>query len=407
MGALAARLGDVATGAAGAIARTSPPSVEPIAADKRVVRVLHVVETALGGCGTYLNEIVPLQAARLGLANVRVVAPDRHLEQMRAIDPSLLRPFRRSGRLSGLFHLGVAVMAALRRDRPTVVHAHSTFAGVIVRLLGLVHGRSVVIVYCPHGWAFDVESAPLLRRAVRFAERVLALCCDQVIAISHAERQGGEAAGIPDARISVIHNGIAEAGPDVDAAAWPTGRRKVLFVGRLDPQKGLDILLDAVAGIADRVAVRVVGRAVVADDALPSQSDDVEYLGWLDAASVTRQMRACDVLVVPSRWEGFGLVALEAMRVGKPVIASTVGGLPEIVVDGVTGRLVRPADPRALRDALLGIGNDELRRMGEAGRTRFLRLFTSDRLADELDALYRSLLVAGEDAALRALAAHV
>ena len=77
------------------------------------------------------------------------------------------------------------------------------------------------------------------------------------------------------------------------------------------------------------------------------------------------------------------------MRVGKPVIASTVGGLPEIVLDGVTGRLVPPADPGAIRDALLGIEDDELLRMGEAGRARFLRLFTSDRLADELDALER------------------
>ncbi len=401
MGASATGLGAFAAGA------TARRSTDPGHAEERVVRVLHVVETALGGCGTYLNEIVPLQAARLGATNVRVVAPDRHLAQMRAIDPSLLRPFRRSGRLSGLLHLVVAVMAAFRRDRPTVVHAHSTFAGVIVRLLGLVHGRSVVIVYCPHGWAFDVESAPLLRRVVRFAERVLALCCDQVVAISHAERQGGEAAGIPDARISVIHNGIAPKGPDVDAADWPTTRRKVLFVGRLDPQKGLDILLDAVRDIPDRIAIRVVGRAVVGDDARPASSDDVEYLGWLDAGSVTRQMRACDVLVIPSRWEGFGLVALEAMRVGKPVIASTVGGLPEIVLDGVTGRLVPPADPGAIRDALLGIEDDELLRMGEAGRARFLRLFTSDRLADELDALYRSLLLAGEDAALRAIAAHV
>ena len=391
---------------AGETRRPARPLSEPVE-EGRVVRVLHVVETALGGCGTYLNEIVPLQAARLGAANVRVVAPDRHLGQMRAIDPALLRPFRRSGRLRGLVHLGLAVVVAFRRDRPTVVHAHSTFAGVIVRLLGLVHGRSVVIVYCPHGWAFDAQGAPFVRRAVRLAERILALCCDQVIAISHAERQGGEAAGIPDTRMSVIRNGIAPTGPDVDAADWPTGRRKVLFVGRLDPQKGLDILLEAVAAVPDRVAVRVVGRAVVAGDAMPTGAEAVEYLGWLDAASVTRQMRACDLLVVPSRWEGFGLVALEAMRVGKPVVASTVGGLPEIVVDGVTGRLVPPGDPAALRDALLGIEDGELRRMGEAGRARFLRLFTSDRLADELDALYRSLLVAGEDAARKALAAHV
>ncbi len=383
--------------------------------DAGVLRVLHVVETALGGCGTYLNEIVPLQIAHLGIGNVRVVAPDRHLRQMQAIDPCVVEPFRRAGRWRGLLRLTVAVIAACRAHRPSVVHAHSTVAGLVVRLLGLVQRRRFVVVYCPHGWAFDVESAGPLRRLARGAERLLSLCCDRVVAISDAEAERARAAGIALDRISVIPNGVgaslpasSTASPTASGAAWSTGRRKVLFVGRLDRQKGLDVLLAAVRGCADRLSVRVVGEPVVGDSRVaPAEDVDVDYLGWLDPDGVCRQMQACDVLVVPSRWEGFGLVAVEAMRAGKAVIASAVGGLPEIVLDGVTGRVVPPGDPFRLRDALLGITDEELRTMGAAGRERFLGRFTSDRLCEALDDLYRSLLLARAAARPPAAATHV
>jgi glycosyltransferase involved in cell wall biosynthesis len=101
-------------------------------------------------------------------------------------------------------------------------------------------------------------------------------------------------------------------------------------------------------------------------------------------------MAACDVVVMPSRWEGFGLVAIEAMRLAKPVVASGVGGLREIIVEGVTGRLVPAEDPVALREALLADSAQRRAQMGSDGRRRFLERYCIDRTHAQLLRLYAS-----------------
>jgi len=98
------------------------------------------------------------------------------------------------------------------------------------------------------------------------------------------------------------------------------------------------------------------------------------------------------VVVVPSRWEGFGLVALEAMRSGCAVLATRVGGLPEVVDEGVTGALFAPDDSDALVHLLVSLTETRLAEMGAAGRRRFEALFHVDRVVNELDAVYREVL---------------
>jgi glycosyltransferase involved in cell wall biosynthesis len=112
--------------------------------------------------------------------------------------------------------------------------------------------------------------------------------------------------------------------------------------------------------------------------------------GWLPPAEIEAFYRSADVVVVPSRWEGFGLIAVEAMRAELPVIASRVGGLPEIVVDGETGVLIPPADKGALVRALRDLSDEKLAAMGRAGRQRFLRYFTLDRVHRQIAELYAS-----------------
>ncbi len=121
----------------------------------------------------------------------------------------------------------------------------------------------------------------------------------------------------------------------------------------------------------------------------------VEFLGWLGHAGVAAQLNAADVVVMPSRWEGFGLVAIEAMRAGKPVVASAVGGLIEIVVDGVTGRLVPAGDAGALGAALSAFDRNGLSQMGDAGRVRFLQHYTSDKTNADLLRLYAEVVHRG------------
>jgi glycosyltransferase involved in cell wall biosynthesis len=287
-----------------------------------------------------------------------------------------------------LFQLGNTI----RTFRPDLIHAHSTFAGAIVRFLALFLPRMPKIVYCPHGWVFDTARSSGTRRWMEAAERIQSRRCAAIVSISYAEKAAGEAAGISPEKLIVIPNGLRPSARIRSSTAWDDHRIKALFVGRLDRQKGVDVLIEAVRNLQDSVCVRIVGESVVARQDSRSSLANVEYLGWLDQDAVASQIEACDLVVMPSRWEGFGLVAIEAMRAAKPVIASAVGGLVEIVVDGVTGRLVPVGNSSALSEALVSSSREQLLQMGRTGRERFLARYSIDKTHSNLMSLYQRLL---------------
>lgn len=356
------------------------------------MRVLHIAESAKGGVGTYLTEILPDQARRYGIDNVRALVPAQHAVHVTGVDRRLLATWRRRGR-SGLdvVRLAAAMRREIIRFAPDIVHAHSSFAGGVLRLLYGWKRPPFGIVYCPHGWAFDRGSSALKARLIERIEGSLAPAADRIVVISNHEREEGERIGIPPQRLSLIVNGIADL-PPVRPARWETDRIRMLFVGRLDTQKGFDTLLDAAEPIADRLSLRVIGKAVAGPGTTPRpHREHVEYLGWRSLAEIATEIAAADVVVVPSRWEGFGLVALEAMRGGCAVVASSVGGLREIVVDGATGHLVPADNPERLMAVLVLHDRETWRRMGQAGRERYETLFTAERMNGEIAALYRDL----------------
>jgi glycosyltransferase involved in cell wall biosynthesis len=146
--------------------------------------------------------------------------------------------------------------------------------------------------------------------------------------------------------------------------------------------------------VDEPIHLHVVGEAVVSKDSKASFAQpNVSYYGWLPRARVFDLIAGADAVVVPSRWEGFGLIAIEAMRMGKPVIASDRGALPEIVANGVTGHVVRIDDTAHIVETLRSLTRPQLDRMGRAARTRFLDHFTAARMNQELVALYDELLV--------------
>lgn len=356
------------------------------------MRILHCAESAMGGVGSYINNTVPDQLRKLGRGQVRVLAPMEHRSQLAAVDDDQVRTFTRAKRsAASLIALAEALMTECAAFRPDVIHAHSTFAGLVVRTTFAAVPRRPQIVYCPHGWAFDMSGPAWRNDGFAALERRMARRCDRIIAISRFEAAQAHAVGIAPRRVKLVMSGVPEA-PGDGTADWPDARRKVLFVGRLDAQKGVDVLFSAVRALGEAVSVRVAGAAVADAAGAAPPPANVEMLGWLDAAGVAAQMRAADLVVIPSRWEGFGLVALEAMRVGKAVVASQVGGLQELVVEGVTGRLVPPEDATALGVALMADDAETLAAMGRHGRARYAERFTSDRMSSELLDVYEDLM---------------
>ncbi|MET1754401.1 glycosyltransferase [Novosphingobium sp. RD2P27] len=352
------------------------------------MRILHVAESVKGGCGTYLDQLVGAQLADSAIQNVHAIVPDAHVSQLANIPLERLTLFRSQGRSpASLMALWRAVQQVTQTFRPDCVHLHSTFAGAIGRLGFASRRPRPSIVYCAHGWAFDMEGSAARRTIMASAERALAFGCEGIIAISGHERRRAIEVGIAPERIVTVLNGIVDLPPPPPPR--PGSVRKVLFIGRLDRQKGIDVLLSAIDGLHDRVSLRIIGASVVGDQALThSPRAGVDLLGWCDEAGIQEELAWADCVVVPSRWEGFGLVAVEAMRAGRAVIASKAGGLPEVIEDGVTGWLVRPEDPAELRSVLLSLSHAQLVDAGAAGRQRFVRRFTIDRTTTALNAVY-------------------
>jgi glycosyltransferase involved in cell wall biosynthesis len=358
------------------------------------MRILHVCDSIVGGTGSYLAELLPPQAERYGRDNVILLIP---YEQIDYLDTRLrdsgvrIEHFSRGSRIRGMAALLAAYPRTLRRFAPDVVHAHSFGAGVVTRLLKF--RQRPRLVFCPHGWSTDMDISPLFRAFLEKLERSLSRNTDRVVLISHHEAKRAREMGIVEAKLVTVPNGIAEEQPAVATADWDDARLKLLFVGRLDRQKGLDILLEAVAPLTDRVALRVVGDPFFSDANGEQEAySSVEYCGWLDRNGVASQMKACDALVVPSRWEGFGLVAVEAMRLSVPVIGSAVGGLREVLADGLYGFSVPPGDPEALRAVIAGLTAEMLGLKGVAGNRRFLESYTAARMVREIDQMYHEIL---------------
>ncbi|MCG5237490.1 glycosyltransferase [Xanthobacter oligotrophicus] len=357
------------------------------------MKLLHVCESVIGGTGSYISELIPRQVELYGADNVVLLIPGN---QMHYLDAEVVAsgvkmiPFSRKSRFSGIFSFVSTYARVLREFKPDVVHAHSSIAGLVVRLSGV--RRKYTIVFCPHGWSVDIKGARVLRCIAECVERVLALNTDRVVLISqHEYRRAGDL-GFPEKKLSLVISGIVPDLPQVAAAKWDDTRLKVLFAGRFDFQKGVDVLLQAVEGQEARMSLRLVGGGVVNSLNLPESLPlHVANLGWLDRLDVCAQMKSCDVLVVPSRWEGFGLVAIEAMRLGVPVVASAVGGLREILGEGQYGVIVPPEDPAALRAALLALTPARLKELSELGRTRFLAAYSSERMVREIDAVYAAV----------------
>lgn len=362
----------------------------------QALKVLHVAETLPGGIATYLRDVIRLQLEDPGIGAVRVLAPQEHLSHLGALPDEVLRGYARSGRnLRSFWNLMLALRTQAFELRPQIIHLHSSFAGVIGRLSRLWLPKGVQIVYCPHGWAFSRDDSRVSRLAYTWIERCLAFWSDAWVAISRHELDVARAAGIRSDHACLINNGIRDSeslavplSPSFDPAYL-----NLLFVGRHDRQKGLDILLSAMAKLqSDSVRLYIAGAGVVDHGIRQTNTSNIFWLDWLAADELLGYYRACDAVVVPSRWEGFGLVAVEAMAAGKAVIAARAGALGDIVDDGLTGRLVDVGDDRGLAEVFTKANRDELKQWGTAGRKKYIEKYDVTRVNRELSALYQGLI---------------
>jgi glycosyltransferase involved in cell wall biosynthesis len=297
---------------------------------------------------------------------------------------------------------GVALARAVRELRPDVVHAHSSKAGAVARLARVLHPR-VPLVYTPHGYAFAGHfSRREQRAAYRGIERLLSPLANRVVCVCEAEARLARSVGAGE-RVRVIHNGIEPARPGPGDARIARIAQRGPVIGALTmlrPGKGLETLIDAAPAMLARHPAAQI--AIVGDGPeLGTLRDRAQSRGVAHAVHFPgssdrplEALRAVDVFVHPSWAESFPYVLLEAMTLGKPIVASDVGGVSEAIEGGVSGLLVAPRD----RDSLAGALGDLLEhreraaRMGELALARVRSQFTLAGMIDRLSAVYDELV---------------
>jgi glycosyltransferase involved in cell wall biosynthesis len=358
------------------------------------MRILHVITTIdRGGAENHLQTLIEGQRAAghsVGVAYLKGSAEWReHYDALgvRVHDLGM----RQYGDLVPLLRLRSLVVGA------DVIHAHLPPAELYARLALLGRSRAIAFVISKH------NDNPFYRGPFAGAlARWVARRAHTVIAISDAVNAYMAEAGLPAAKLRTIHYGL-RLSPEPPAAAvaalrneWGAPDLLFVTVARLVEQKALHVLIEAyrqyraVSTANSRLCI--VGDGPLREPlmAQAQASGLASHVTWAGRrADIPVVMRALDVFVLSSIHEGFGLVLLEAMEAGKPVVATRVSAIPEVVMDGATGALVTPNDAAALAAALAAMEDQQLRgRLGAAGRARLVQRFPEGRMIEQTLAAY-------------------
>lgn len=293
---------------------------------------------------------------------------------------------------------------AIKQERPALVHSHGFHAGLLTSLVVPFAGRPAHVCTL-HGMAVWPGAGALRKAAYDPLQRLLVALTARIIVITQAVKDalpGGARAG----NIVVISNGIdpARARPTIDGAEARSridldgSRRVVGTVARLSPEKGVDDFVrmaGILAEVEPDVDFVVIGggpeeaalRALAADLGVAGR---IRFVG--EHFPATDFMQVFDVTVIPSLLEGQSLVAIESLFLGKPVVATMIGGLPEVVTPEV-GRLVPPGEPQSLaRSVAEVLGSGESARMGARGKEMVMSRFTSAEMVAQTKRVYEQLL---------------
>jgi glycosyltransferase involved in cell wall biosynthesis len=309
--------------------------------------------------------------------------------------------------------------ALIRRERPQILHTHTAKAGTVGRVAALLAGRArpPIVVHTFHGHVLYGYFGPLRSRFFRWLERWLARHTTVLVAVSPQVRDDLVALGVaPPEKFVVVRLGI-ELGERVGAGTngraetrrylgIPPDRFAVGWVGRMTAVKRTDDVLDGFKRLLERGVGATLCLVGDGPDrpALERRAHELGimrqtlFLGYQE--DVGPLYAAFDALVLPSGNEGTPVSVIEALAAGTPVVATRVGGVPDVVRDGEDGFLVEPgaSDELAQRLAQLAGDPDLRQRFGASGRARVLPRYAVDRLVDDVDRLYRALLseAAGE-----------
>lgn len=333
---------------------------------KNKIRILHVAQAA-GGVDRYIRMLLKY-LDKEKFENILVCSQDFHEEDYRDLVDSF-EQVEMTRAIGGSDLKAIKeIRALIKKYNPDIVYAHSSKAGAIARVADI--GLKNCCVYNPHGWAFNMRCSAKKKAMYTAIEKVAAPFCDRIICISDAEKQSALDKKIcRENKLQVIFNGV-------DIESYENGvcgaiKRKDLnipenafvvgMVGRMSPQKAPDVFVKMAKKVKDEVPNAhfiIVGNGKLEDEIRKYAedngiSDNLHITGWVD--NPMSYVELFDVACLLSRWEGFGLALPEYMMAGKPIVASRVDAIPNIIKDGENGLLVEVDDDIGASKAVLRI----------------------------------------------------
>jgi len=347
--------------------------------------------------------------SNMGVMEQEAVALDISLAEKKGVRvfsiPSLVR---RLSLKNDIFAF-ISIYRLIKRIKPHIVHTHTSKAGVLGRLAACF-ARVPIIVHTPHGHIFHSYYGCIMTKTIVFVERTLSLMTDKITALTDRERDEHLEQGIASVeKYIIMHSGvmlqqIMNMNIDVETEKKklniPQSSNVIGVVGRLVPIKGHKYLVSAAKRIIkefDNTVFVFVGDGYL-EPRLKRQAEslgvskNIIFAGWRN--DVIDVLDTFDILVLPSMNEGMGKVLIEGMALGKPIVASSVGGIIDLVKSGDNGILVPPKDSDELAEAILKlIRNKNLaQKLGESGKAKVYPKYDTSTMIGQIEGLYESLL---------------
>ena len=373
--------------------------------ERNKIRILHVAQAA-GGVDRYIRMLLKY-LDKEKYENILVCSQDFHENDYKDLVNSFEQiEMTRSIGCNDLKTIK-AVRKLIKKYKPDIVYAHSSKAGAVTRVADI--GIKNCCIYNPHGWAFNMKCSSMKKAMYTAIEKIAAPFCDKIICISDAEKQSALDERIcRKDKLQVILNGV-----DIEAyenEVHGAVKRKDLnipddafvvgMVGRMSPQKAPDVFIKMAKQVKDKVPNAhfiIVGNGNQETEIKKFAQDNgfmnsLHITGWVD--NPMSYVELFDVACLLSRWEGFGLVLPEYMMAGKPIVASKVDAIPNIIRNGDNGLLVEVDDYVGASEAVIEIYyKKELKeKMISLGMEDVQKKFNVRRVSEEHGEMFEKLL---------------
>lgn len=371
---------------------------------KKKIRILHVAQAA-GGVDRYIQMLLKY-LDKESFENILVCSQDFQKKDYKGLVTSFEQiEMTRAIGINDLKAIEI-VRKLIKKYNPDIVYAHSSKAGAIARIANIGIGKHCI--YNPHGWSFNMRCSKKKKIMYAAIEKIEALFCDKIICISDEEKKSALDKKIcRESKLQVILNGV-----DIESyenSVHGVVNRKDLnipedafvvgMVGRMSPQKAPDVFAKMAKQVKDKVSNAtfiIVGDGNQKDEIRKYAEDNgfldcLHITGWVD--NPMSYVELFDVACLLSRWEGFGLVLPEYMMAGKPIVASRVDAIPNIIRDRENGLLVKVDDAVGASEAVLQIyREDRLRdQLVTQGFEDVHKKFDARRVSEEHEKLFERL----------------